>query len=138
MTAVRRGIGFTPMHTREEMIECAILADELGYYSVGVPEAWGYDSTLILTEIAADRGDDPVDVAVDLACGWGMGSGIYFSQSEADVREFLQRPWVATASDGVAIMKLLGRWAHPRLYGTFPRKIRSYPRRSFRSPGEDV
>ena len=28
------------------------MADELGYYSVGVPEAWGYDSTLILTEIA--------------------------------------------------------------------------------------
>ena len=52
MNAVRRGIGFTPMHTREEILECAILADELGYYSVAVPEAWGYDSTLILTEIA--------------------------------------------------------------------------------------
>ena len=63
---------------------------------------------------------------MDLACGWGFGSGIYFSQSEADVREFMQRPWVATASDGVAIFQLLGRWAHPRLYGTFPRKIRRY------------
>ena len=52
MSAVRRGIGFTPMHTREEIVECATLADELGYYSVAVPEAWGYDSTLILTEIA--------------------------------------------------------------------------------------
>lgn len=52
MTAVRRWIGFTPMHTRDEIIECAVLADELGYYSVAVPEAWGYDSTLILTEIA--------------------------------------------------------------------------------------
>lgn len=52
MNGVRRGIGFTPMHTREEIIDCAILADELGYYSVAVPEAWGYDSTLILTEIA--------------------------------------------------------------------------------------
>lgn len=52
MNAVRRGIGFTPLHTRDEIIECAILADELGYYSVAVPEAWGYDSTLILTEIA--------------------------------------------------------------------------------------
>jgi len=52
VNAVRRGIAFTAMHTREEMIECAVLADELGYYSVAVPEAWGYDSTLILTEIA--------------------------------------------------------------------------------------
>ena len=63
---------------------------------------------------------------MDLACGWGAGSGIYFSQNEADVREFMQRPWVATASDGLAIFELLGRWAHPRLYGTFPRKIRRY------------
>ena len=52
MTAVRRGIGFTTMHTRDEIIECAILADELGYHVVAVPEAWGYDATLLLTEIA--------------------------------------------------------------------------------------
>jgi alkanesulfonate monooxygenase SsuD/methylene tetrahydromethanopterin reductase-like flavin-dependent oxidoreductase (luciferase family) len=40
------------MHTREQIIECAVLADELGYHSVLVPEAWGYDSTVLLTEIA--------------------------------------------------------------------------------------
>jgi N-acyl-D-amino-acid deacylase len=78
-----------------------------------------------VAEIAEERGEDPVDVTVGLACGW-PGAGIYFSQSEADVREFMQRPWVATASDGIAIFGLLGRWAHPRLYGTFPRKIRRY------------
>jgi N-acyl-D-aspartate/D-glutamate deacylase len=79
-----------------------------------------------LAEIAAERGDEPVEVAMDLACGWGFGSGIYFSQSEADVREFMQRPWVATASDGLVSFGLIGRWVHPRLYGTFPRKIRRY------------
>jgi N-acyl-D-aspartate/D-glutamate deacylase len=78
-----------------------------------------------VAEIAAERGVDPVEVAIDLACGW-PGTGIYFSQSEAVVREFMQRPWVATASDGLAIFGLLGRWSHPRLYGTFPRKIRRY------------
>jgi N-acyl-D-amino-acid deacylase len=78
-----------------------------------------------VAEIAAERGDDPVDVALDLACG-RSGAGIYFSQSEADVREFMRRPWVATASDGLAIFGLFGRWAHPRLYGTFPRKIRRF------------
>jgi N-acyl-D-aspartate/D-glutamate deacylase len=78
-----------------------------------------------VAEIAAERRADPVEVTMDLACGW-PGTGIYFSQSEADVREFMQRPWVATASDGGAIFKLLGRWVHPRLYGTFPRKIRRH------------
>jgi len=79
-----------------------------------------------VAEIAAERGEDPVEVTVDLACGRWPGAGIYFSQSAADVRELMQRPWVATASDGAAIFELLGRWAHPRLYGTFPRKIRRY------------
>lgn len=79
-----------------------------------------------IAEIAAERGDDPVEVTIDLACSWWSGSGIYFSQNEADVRQFMQRPWVATASDGLAIFPLIGRWAHPRLYGTFPRKIRRY------------
>jgi N-acyl-D-aspartate/D-glutamate deacylase len=78
-----------------------------------------------VAEIAAERGDDPVEATMDLACG-RSGSGIYFSQSEADVRQFMQQPWVATASDGVAMFNLLGRWAHPRLYGTFPRKIHRY------------
>jgi len=78
-----------------------------------------------VAEIAAERGGDPVEVTMDLACG-RSGSGIYFNQSEAVVRELMQRSWVATASDGAAIFTLLGRWAHPRLYGTFPRKIRRY------------
>jgi N-acyl-D-amino-acid deacylase len=79
-----------------------------------------------LAEIAADRGEEPAEVVIDLACSWWSGSGIYFSQNEADVRQFMQQPWVATASDGLAIFPLIGRWAHPRLYGTFPRKIRRY------------
>jgi N-acyl-D-aspartate/D-glutamate deacylase len=89
------------------------------------PGKWWLQGKTV-AEIAAERGEDPVEVAVDLACSWWSGSGIYFSQNEADVRAFMQRPWVATASDGLAIFGLLGRWAHPRLYGTFPRKIRRY------------
>jgi N-acyl-D-aspartate/D-glutamate deacylase len=79
-----------------------------------------------VAEIASERGDDPVEVTVDLVCSRWPGAAIYFSQNEADVREFMQRPWVATASDGSAIFNLVGRWLHPRLYGTFPRKIRRY------------
>jgi N-acyl-D-aspartate/D-glutamate deacylase len=42
------------------------------------------------------------------------------------MRAFMREPWVATASDGVATVDLLGRWIHPRAYGTFPRKLRRY------------
>lgn len=48
-----------------------------------------------------------------------------FSMSEADLRLFAARPWVATASDaGVALPD--DGLVHARHYGTFPRKIRKY------------
>jgi len=51
--SVRRGIALTPMETRRDVIvRMAILADELGYELFSVPEGWGFDSTLILAEIA--------------------------------------------------------------------------------------
>jgi alkanesulfonate monooxygenase SsuD/methylene tetrahydromethanopterin reductase-like flavin-dependent oxidoreductase (luciferase family) len=49
----RRGVAFTPMETRRDvMVRTARLADELGYELVAVPEGWGLDSTPVLTEIA--------------------------------------------------------------------------------------
>jgi N-acyl-D-aspartate/D-glutamate deacylase len=78
-----------------------------------------------LADVAASKDTAPVDLAVDLACG-RPGAGIYHAQSEADVRAFMQRPWIATASDGTALVDLVGRFVHPRAYGTFPRKIRRY------------
>lgn len=78
-----------------------------------------------VAEIAEARGEDPVEVAIELACGW-PGAGIYFSQDEGDLRTFMQRPWVATASDGTTFYDAIAGVAHPRLYGTFPRKLRRY------------
>ncbi|MEC9347557.1 MAG: LLM class flavin-dependent oxidoreductase [Pseudomonadota bacterium] len=50
---VRRGIALTPMETRRDVIvRMAVLADRLGYELFSVPEGWGFDSTLVLTEIA--------------------------------------------------------------------------------------
>lgn len=88
------------------------------------PWRWWWQGKTV-AQLAEERGEDPVDVAVGLACG-RAGAGIYFSQNEDDVRAFMRREWVATASDGVAIVDFIGRWAHPRLYGTFPRKLRRY------------
>lgn len=50
---IRRGIALTPMETRRDVtVEMAVLADQLGYEIFSTPEGWGFDSTLVLTEIA--------------------------------------------------------------------------------------
>lgn len=49
----RRAIAFTPMETRRDLlVEAARLADSLGYEFFMLPEAWGFDSTIILAEIS--------------------------------------------------------------------------------------
>jgi len=78
-----------------------------------------------LAELARDQEREPVELAVDIACG-RPGAGIFHAQNEADVRAFTRREWVATASDGMAIVDFVGRFIHPRAYGTFPRKLRRY------------
>jgi alkanesulfonate monooxygenase SsuD/methylene tetrahydromethanopterin reductase-like flavin-dependent oxidoreductase (luciferase family) len=53
VTSGRRGVGFTPMETRRDVIvRTAVLADELGYESVALPEGWGLDPAPLLAEIA--------------------------------------------------------------------------------------
>jgi alkanesulfonate monooxygenase SsuD/methylene tetrahydromethanopterin reductase-like flavin-dependent oxidoreductase (luciferase family) len=53
MTLPRRGVAFTPMEIRRDvMVRTARLADELGYELIAVPEGWGLDSSLVLTEMA--------------------------------------------------------------------------------------
>lgn len=50
----RRGVALTPMETRHDIIlRTAQLADELGYEAFTLPEGWGLDSTLLLTEAAS-------------------------------------------------------------------------------------
>lgn len=88
------------------------------------PRHWTWQNRR-LSEVAADRGQDPADLAVEMACGW-IGFGIYHSQHRDDVRAFAQQDWVATASDGTAMVDFLGRFVHPRAYGTFPRKLRRF------------
>ena len=50
----RRAISFTPSHTDLRiLVDAAILAEELGYEVVIVPEGWCLDSTLVLGTMAA-------------------------------------------------------------------------------------
>jgi N-acyl-D-aspartate/D-glutamate deacylase len=41
-----------------------------------------------------------------------------FNMTEQDIETFMKDPWVMTSSDGSD--------GHPRLFGTYPRKIRKY------------
>jgi N-acyl-D-aspartate/D-glutamate deacylase len=55
----------------------------------------------------------------------GGASIVNHSINEEDVRFVMQRPWVATASDGAAKI-FSSEVPHPRNYGTFPRKLGYY------------
>jgi N-acyl-D-aspartate/D-glutamate deacylase len=78
----------------------------------------------VLSEVAEERGLDPIDFAIDLLRE-GSPSIVSFNMRDEDIESFMTQPWTLTASDGS-----LGRWMvgvpHPRAYGAFPRKLRHY------------
>jgi N-acyl-D-aspartate/D-glutamate deacylase len=93
----------------------------------------GGDSTLLITagsqaarpfrgktlrQIAAERGAPAVETALELIQTVGDMSVASFNMTEADIETFMKDPYVMTSSDGSG--------GHPRLYGTYPRKIRRY------------
>jgi N-acyl-D-aspartate/D-glutamate deacylase len=93
----------------------------------------GGDSTLLLTggppaakpyvgktlkQVAAEKGTGAVETALDLIAGVGDLSVASFNMTERDIETFMKDPYVMTSSDGSP--------GHPRLYGTYPRKIRRY------------
>jgi N-acyl-D-amino-acid deacylase len=77
-----------------------------------------------LDEIAAAEKRDVVDITVEILANGGAGA-VSFGMSEDDVRLAMQKPYVATASDGGA--KVPDKTVpHPRSYGCFPRKVGRY------------
>jgi N-acyl-D-aspartate/D-glutamate deacylase len=101
-------------------IQAAEMPPEVAMVSLYPWRPWHQNKTV--AQIAGDN--DPVETAMDLACS-PIGLGIYFTISEDDIKNFMKRDWVATGSDGSTFHTAL-RYAHPRFYGTFPRKIRKY------------
>jgi N-acyl-D-amino-acid deacylase len=77
-----------------------------------------------LAQVAAARTATPVETALEILQTsardntWNELGLISFNMSDADVERFMTQPWVMTDSDGSP--------GHPRLYGTFPRKLRVY------------
>jgi N-acyl-D-aspartate/D-glutamate deacylase len=71
-----------------------------------------------LKEVAAERGKTAVQTALEMIRD-GLDMGVAsFNMTERDIETFMRDPYVMTSSDGSD--------GHPRLYGTYPRKIRRY------------
>ena len=93
----------------------------------------GGDSTLLLTggsaaarlhvgktlkQVAVEKGTGAAETALELIRTVGGMSVASFNMIESDIETFMTDPYVMTSSDGSG--------GHPRLYGTYPRKIRRY------------
>lgn len=85
-----------------------------------------------LAQVAAARGTDPIEAALDLiASDRSRVGSAFFSMSEQNVRKALRRPWVAISSDGSSMAPegaFLLAPAHPRCYGSFTRVLGHYAR----------
>ncbi len=95
-------------------------ANTLLFTSSRMPELYAKS----LAQVAAARKAPAPETALAIlqTCSrdktWDELGIISFNMSEADVDRFMRQPWVMTDSDGSP--------GHPRLYGTFPRKLRLY------------
>lgn len=90
--------------------------DSLLFTSSRAPELRGKR----LSDVSKERNQPPVAVALASMRerkleGLDVAS---FNMSEDDIIRFMKQPWVMTGSDG--------SHGHPRMFGTFPRKLRVY------------
>lgn len=71
-----------------------------------------------LKQVAAEKGMPPAETALGMIRD-GLDMGVAsFNMTEQDIESFMKDPFVMTGSDGSG--------GHPRLFGTYPRKIRRY------------
>jgi N-acyl-D-amino-acid deacylase len=85
-----------------------------------------------LSEIAAARGQDWIDAAIDLLIAEEQRiATVYFVMSEENLRTQLGQPWIKISTDAGGVDP---SWAaprgplHPRAYGTYPRVLGKYVR----------
>lgn len=95
-----------------------------------------------LSDIAAERGQDWLDTAIDLLVSEEQRIfTVYFMMSEENLRLQLQQPWMKISTDAGGIDPA---WAaergptHPRAYGTYPRVIGQYALQDGVLPLEDA
>lgn len=78
----------------------------------------------LLSDLAAERGQDPIDTAIELIRQGGPGI-VSYNMHDDDLETLMVQPWTMTSSDGDLVPMGEGV-PHPRSYGAFARKIRLY------------
>jgi N-acyl-D-amino-acid deacylase len=85
-----------------------------------------------LAEVAAVRGQDPLETALDLVIEDNSRVGaVFFTMSEDNVRKEVALPWVSFNSDSASLAPegvFLKSNPHPRAYGSFARLLGKYVR----------
>jgi N-acyl-D-amino-acid deacylase len=85
-----------------------------------------------LAQVAAERGNDPVETLLDLVIEDESRIGtVYFMMSEENVRKLVRLPWVSFGSDAASQApegNFLKAATHPRAYGNFARLLAKYVR----------
>ncbi|MCJ7579438.1 MAG: amidohydrolase family protein [Candidatus Aminicenantes bacterium] len=77
-----------------------------------------------LQDISVGLGKNTVDTAIEMVLNGGA-SIVSFNMTDEDIEYFMAKSWVMTGSDG-SLFLFGSSQPHPRSYGTFSRKIRSY------------
>lgn len=95
-----------------------------------------------LAAIAAERGQDWADAAMDLLLSEEQRIGtIYFSMNEENLKLQLRQPWIKISTDAGGYDPAWGKaWGpiHPRGYGTYPRVLGKFVREEGVIPLEDA
>ncbi|MCJ7771730.1 MAG: D-aminoacylase [Desulfobacterales bacterium] len=78
-----------------------------------------------IKEIAEIEGRSPEDAYADMVCDDEMPVGVFFSQDMSIVCDIMPKDYIITGSDGWTVPKGMTK-PHPRVYGTFPKKIREF------------
>ncbi len=78
-----------------------------------------------LKEIAELENRFPTEAYAAMACEEPAPMAVFFSQQIKVVRELMAQDYIITASDGWTVPKGMTK-PHPRVYGTFPRKLRKF------------
>ena len=94
-----------------------------------MPEQKKYEG-MRLAAIAKLRGDaDPRDTCIHImAEAGGRIGGIFFDQSEDNVKLVMKQPWVTIASDAGALNLNAPDMPHPRAYGSNVKVLGHYVR----------
>ncbi|MDF2975584.1 MAG: hypothetical protein K0S40_312 [Actinomycetospora sp.] len=73
-TVTALGVGLTPMETRREVVlHLARRAEELGYGTFSVAEAWGWDVGVLLAEVAGVT--ERIGLGIGVMNTWGRSAG---------------------------------------------------------------